>query len=91
MNASFYTVWYTIQASIPSIFAACGYNRLLISVAFLPGGASTVVSVFVTGRVIDHNYERAAQEIGHTIDRTAGEDMDVFPIEQTRSRGGWGF
>lgn len=89
MSASFYAVWYAIQASIPRIFAAYGFNELLIGTAFLPGGAGVVVSGLVTGRVLDYNYKRTAREIGHTVDRIGGDDMKVFPIERARARDGW--
>ena len=48
-----------------------------------------VVGGFVTGRAPDQNYERTAQDIGHTINRTAGDNMNMFLIERARSRGGW--
>ena len=36
---------------------------------------------------MDWNYKVTAREIGHTVDRVSGDDMNRFPIEKARSRG----
>ena len=87
MSVSFYTVWYTIQASIPSIYTSYGFNELLIGLAFLPGGLGVILGGWVTGRVMDVNYRRTAKEAGLPVDRHAGDDLEGFPIEKARARG----
>jgi MFS family permease len=91
MSVSFYTVWYTIQASIPPIFERYGYNELVIGLCFLPGGLGVVVGGIVTGRIMDWNYRRTALEAGLALDRGTGDDMSKFPIEKARGRAAWGW
>ena len=87
MSVSFYTVWYTILASIPPIFKSYGFSELLIGVSFLPGGFGVIVSGLVTGRIMDLNYKRTANEAGLPIDRHVGDNLENFPIEKARARG----
>ena len=87
MSASFYTVWYTVQASIPSIYASYGFNELCIGLSFLPGGLGVIIGGWVTGRIMDLNYRRTAKEAELPIDRHAGDNLENFPIEKARARG----
>lgn len=88
ISASFYAVWYCIQASIPSIYKDIyGFNEMEIGLSYLTGGAGVILGGFATGRMMDRNYKITAQEIGHTIDRVTGDDMNHFPIEKARARG----
>ena len=38
---------------------------------------------------MDRKYKVTAAEIGHTIDRVAGDSIKHFPIEKARLRGCW--
>ncbi|MCJ1468277.1 hypothetical protein MMC07_006905 [Pseudocyphellaria aurata] len=88
ISASFYAIWYCIQASIPSIYKDIyNFNEIEIGLSYLTGGAGVILGGFATGRIMDRNYKITAQQIGHTIDRIKGDDLNHFPIERARSRG----
>lgn len=59
---SFYALWYTVQASIPVVFETTPYhfNALQVGLCYLPGAAGVIVCMFITGRVMDHNYRVVA-------------------------------
>lgn len=89
LSASYYALWYCIQTSIPSIFKASPYsfNELQVGLAYLPGSVGVILSMYLTGKAMDHNYKRTAAKIGFTVDKASGDDLADFPIEQARSRG----
>lgn len=90
MAASPYAVWYCVQTSIPTIYAnTYGFNEFQIGLAYLTGGAGTVLGSYVNGRLMDWNYKTTAKKIGHTIDKVSGDDLNQFPIERARARGSW--
>ncbi|KAH0536793.1 hypothetical protein FGG08_006361 [Glutinoglossum americanum] len=88
MAASPYAVWYCIQISIPLIYSTTyGFNELEVGLCFLTGGFGVIFGGIATGKLMDWNYNVTAREIGHTVDRVSGDDMNHFPIEKARSRG----
>lgn len=90
MAASPYAVWYCVQASIPSIYQdVYRFDELQIGLSFLTGGLGTVLGGYANGKLMDYNYKITAQQIGHTIDRVSGDNLDNFPIERARARGSW--
>lgn len=90
ISASFYAVWYCIQTSIPSIYQdVYSFNEFEIGLSYLTGGAGVIFGGYATGKIMDRNYKKTAGEIGHIIDRIAGDDMNRFPIERARARGSW--
>ena len=90
MAASPYAVWYCVQTSIPTIYQdEYGFNEFQIGLAYLTGGAGTVIGGYANGRLMDWNYRTIAEQIGHTIDKVSGDDLDHFPVERARARGSW--
>lgn len=90
ISASFYAVWYCIQASIPSIYKDIyRFNEIEIGLSYLTGGAGVILGGYATGKMMDRNYKITAREIGHIIDPIEGDDMNHFPIERARARGSW--
>lgn len=90
ISASFYAIWYCIQASIPPIYKDIySFNEIDIGLCYLTGGAGVILGGYTTEKMMDRNYKITAREIGHTIDRIAGDDMNHFPIERARARGSW--
>ncbi|KAG6999618.1 itaconate transport protein [Physcia stellaris] len=90
MAASPYAVWYCVQASIPPIYQDIyGFDELQIGLSFLTGGFGTVLGGYLNGKLMDYNYKVTARQIGHTIDRVSGDNLDKFPIERARARGSW--
>lgn len=90
MAASPYAVWYCVQTSIPINYKGTyDFNEVQIGLAYLPGGVGVVVGGYVNGWLMDWNYKKVAESIGHHIDRVAGDNLDEFPIERARARGSW--
>lgn len=77
MAASPYAVWYCVQASIPAIYGdTYAFNAFQIGLAFLTGGFGTVLGGYANGKFMDWNYKTVAKQIGHTIDRVSGDNLD---------------
>ena len=74
---SFYTLWYTIQASIPSTFTASPYrfNELQSGLAYLPGASGVVICMYLTGKATDHDYRVIAHRQGLTVDSAKAVDL----------------
>lgn len=90
MAASPYAVWYCVQTSIPPTYKSVyNFSELQVGLAYLPGGAGTVIGGYANGKFMDWNYRVTARKIGHTIDKVSGDDLKRYPIERARSRGGW--
>lgn len=90
MAASPYAVWYCVQTSIPSIYQRIyHFSDLQVGLAYLTGGAGTVLGGYANGKFMDWNYRVTAKKIGHIIDKVSGDDLNRFPIERARARGGW--
>lgn len=89
MAASPYAVWYCVQTSIPPIYKnVYHFSELQVGLAYLTGGAGTVLGGYANGKLMDWNYRVVARKIGHTIDKVSGDDLKHFPIERARARGG---
>ena len=88
ISSSYYALWYCVQASIPSTFAGKPYNftALQVGLAYLPGAAGVILSMYVTGRFLDWSYKRSAERHGFPIDKKKGDDIANFPIEEARTR-----
>lgn len=90
MAASPYAVWYCVQTSIPPIYKSVyHFSELQVGLAYLTGGAGTVLGGYANGKLMDWNYRVTAKKIGHTIDKVSGDDLKHFPIERARARGAW--
>lgn len=90
MAGSPYAIWYCVQASIPPVYKdTYGFNDFQIGLSYLTGGFGTVVGGYTNGKLMDWNYKMTARQIGHTIDKVSGDDLNHFPIEKARARGSW--
>lgn len=90
LAASPYAVWYCIQTSIPPIYQNIyHFSELQVGLAYLAGGAGTVLGGYANGKFMDLNYHITARKTGHVIDHVSGDDLNNFPIERARARGGW--
>lgn len=88
LTASSYGAWYTVAASVSLVYSQVyGFNDLAVGCCYLAGGAGIITGSFVARRLIDANYRHTAQEVGISVDRVHGDDMDAFPIERSRARG----
>lgn len=87
MIASSYSVYYTFQVAIPTIFDEIyGFNALEIGLAFLPGLAGMTIGGIIAGKLVDRNYTKTARECNVEVDRKRGENLRKFPIEKARYR-----
>ncbi|CAL8574486.1 hypothetical protein XPA_000445 [Xanthoria parietina] len=83
-----YMIDFSIQTSIPSAFTDLyHFNELEIGLSYLPRGVGIIVGGYANGKLMDRNYKVTAKQMGHTIDREHGDDMNEFPIEIARTRG----
>jgi multidrug resistance protein len=90
MHGSFYTVDYSVVASIPDIYTNIyHFNELDVGLAYLPRGVGIIVGGYCVGKLMDYNYKATARKIGWIIDSVAGDDLTNFPIERARSRGSY--
>jgi multidrug resistance protein len=90
MHGSFYTVDYSFVAAVPDIYQNIyHFNELQIGLSYLPRGVGIITGGFVNGKWMDYNYRVTAKQIGHEVDKVSGDDLDQFPIERARARGGF--
>lgn len=89
IGSSYYALWYCIQASIPSIYKSpvYGFDELQVGLAYLPGSAGVIVSMYIGGKAIDYNYRYTARQSGLPLEKVEGDDFANFPVEKARSRG----
>lgn len=84
-NSIFYTAFYTVMASLPTLFKEIyGYNSLEVGLCYLPFGAGAAVSCVIMGKLVDRDYRVTARRIGLTRNKRKGDDMSKFPIEEAR-------
>ncbi|KAH9905903.1 major facilitator superfamily domain-containing protein [Xylariomycetidae sp. FL2044] len=90
--ASTYSIYYTYQVAIPTIFDEIyGYNELFIGLSFLPGLVGMTLGGIVAGKLMDHNFAAAVRkhDVVQLAGRTttlSGTELGGFPIEATRYR-----
>ncbi|KAK3358022.1 major facilitator superfamily domain-containing protein [Lasiosphaeria hispida] len=83
-----YALWFCVQTSTTPIFSrSYHFNPLEVGCCFLAGGVGIIAGGFITGRLLDSNYQHIAKQAGFAIDRVRGDDVTRFPIEHARSRG----
>ena len=87
LSSSFYALWYCVQATIPITYKAEPYslNELQIGLTYLTGATGVIACMWITGKIMDRDYQDVAQRAGVTVDRVRGDDLSRFPIEQARS------
>ena len=84
-NSLLYTAFYDIMASLPKLFQEIyHFNDLQIGLCYLPFGCGCALASFINGKMLDHNFQRVARQIGFRIDRKHGDDLRHFPIERAR-------
>ncbi|KAI0020973.1 MFS general substrate transporter [Xylariomycetidae sp. FL0641] len=89
MLAAFpYSLWYTMQTSIPQIYGAdYGFSDLGVGLSYLAGGGGVIAGGLTNTRFLDWNYRTVARRAGLPVDRVTGDAVAGFPIEHARSRG----
>ena len=88
ISSSYYALWYCVQATIPTTFKSSPYHftDLQVGLAFLPGAAGVILSVYLSSKFLDWNYKVTAKKVGFEVDKVRGDNLDTFPIEDARSR-----
>jgi multidrug resistance protein len=86
-NSILYTAFYTVMASLPTLFEEIyGFDSLQVGLCYLPFGVGAAVACVVAGKIVDRDYRITAAELGVVMDKKRGEDMKKFPIEKARLR-----
>ncbi|KAK5372112.1 hypothetical protein LTR11_006234 [Exophiala xenobiotica] len=87
--ATFYALWYIVQASIPSVYRQhpFNFNEFQTGLAYLTGAAGVIICMYATGKAMDYNYRVIARRMNFPIDKVKGDDLSRFPIEKARGRG----
>ncbi|KAI8624315.1 MFS general substrate transporter [Xylariaceae sp. FL1651] len=76
---------YAIGTAAPSLFAQYyGYGGLTIGLLYLPLAVGSVVAVVIVGKALNWNFQRHANRLGITVDRSRQMDLSEFPIERAR-------
>ncbi|KAI1349791.1 chloramphenicol resistance protein [Xylaria sp. FL0043] len=87
ISGVFYLIYYCVQASITNeLKEIYGFDEAIIGACYLAIGVGVIVGGFVNGKLMDYNYKRQAQAIGHRIDKVSGDSLTKFPIEKARTR-----
>jgi multidrug resistance protein len=87
MSAIYYTAYYCVQASIPTLFVDIyGFSELEIGVSYLSIGVGVACGGYTNGKFLDINYRVVAKQVGFTINKVSGDDLRAFPIERARTR-----
>ncbi|KAI1111482.1 chloramphenicol resistance protein [Nemania sp. NC0429] len=87
VSGIFYLIYYCVQASITNhLKEIYGFEESVIGACYLAIGAGVIIGGFVNGKLMNYNYRRQAQKIGHRVDTVNGDDLRRFPIEQARTR-----
>lgn len=85
MVATSYSVYYTFQVAIPTIYKdVYSYNELEIGLAFLPGLAGMTIGGIIAGKLVDRNFAKVARKENMVIDRQKSDTLKDFPIEAAR-------
>ncbi|KAI1328236.1 chloramphenicol resistance protein [Xylariaceae sp. FL0255] len=83
----FYLTYYCVQASITSLFTDIySFNESVIGACYLAIGFGVILGGYANGKLMNYNYKHKAAEIGYTIDKEKGDNINIFPIEQARTR-----
>ncbi|KAI5794951.1 major facilitator superfamily domain-containing protein [Pyronema domesticum] len=86
-NSILYTAFYTVMASLPTLFEEIyGFDSLQVGLCYLPFGVGAALACVVAGKIVDRDYRITAAELGVVMDKKRGEDMKKFPIEKARLR-----
>lgn len=85
-----YVVYTCVNASLSILFRNIyGLNQWQEGLIYLPFGAGGIVSTFFSGPLLNNAYRKARTKRGLSTERTAGDDLDGFPIEQARIQVIW--
>ncbi|KAI4207537.1 MAG: hypothetical protein LQ346_000469 [Caloplaca aetnensis] len=86
----FYTVFSCLAASLSTLcIDLYDLNYLQAGLVYLPAGAGGILAAYMTGRLLDRDYKKTAQEHGVEVHRPGGDDVSDFPIEEARLRSVW--
>ncbi|CAJ2505198.1 Uu.00g125920.m01.CDS01 [Anthostomella pinea] len=76
---------YAVATAVPSLFADIyGFDGLKIGLIYLPLAAGSIVSVVLTGKALNWNFQRHAKRLGLEVDKDRQMDLIDFPIEKAR-------
>ncbi|KAJ7643818.1 major facilitator superfamily domain-containing protein [Roridomyces roridus] len=87
INAVVYAVFYSVTASISSVFhdVYAQLNETELGLCYLTLGGGLILGTLTYGRVLDWEYERIRKELP-APDPSSKEPVEAFPIEKARLR-----
>lgn len=83
-----YMLYCCINASLSSLFIRIyALNQLQAGLIYLPFGLGCVLSTLTSGKLIDRDYRIVAEKYGLPVEKSKGDNLAHFPIEEARTRG----
>ncbi len=80
-NSIIFIAFIDTVASVPFMFAKnYNFNDLEVGLCYLPFGAGSAVTTFVTGKTLDWNFRRVALKLGFPVDKKRQPDLRHYPI-----------
>ncbi|KAI1295902.1 chloramphenicol resistance protein [Xylaria venustula] len=87
VSGIFYLIYYCVQASITNeLKDIYGFDESVIGACYLAIGIGVIIGGFVNGKLMNYNYKCQARDIGYSVDKVNGDNLNTFPIEQARTR-----
>lgn len=82
-----YATYSCLQASLSSLFLDI-YNisGLASGLIYIPFGIACALSAFATGKLLDRNFRKTANELSVPVTRNKADNLSTFPIEKARLR-----
>lgn len=82
-----YATYSCLQASLSSLFLDI-YNisGLASGLIYIPFGVACALSAFATGKLLDRNFRKTANELGVPVTRNKADNLSTFPVEKARLR-----
>ena len=83
--ACYYAIFTDMSKALYTIY---GFSNTDISLVTISVGAGSIVSSFVTGKLLDRNYRRHAERLNLVVARDRQLDICDFPVERARMEVG---
>ncbi len=90
INSLTYTTYCCLQVSLSTLFIDLySYTALQAGLVYLPFGIGCLISSFLSGKLMDYDYQRTAAQVCIEVDLVRKTDLLNFPIEKARFRSMW--
>jgi hypothetical protein len=87
MSGIYYTAYYCVQASVPSLFVGIyRFGELGTGISYLTIGVAVTVGAYPNGEFLERNYRAVAKRIGFMINKVSGDGIIKFLTERAGTR-----